>query len=364
MRKEAISLIVVVLVIVIAVGAYIATLPPTPTTTPTTTPTMTSTTTPTTTPTEKLKVAVIYVSPIEGETWNFALNSAILKAVEKYGITYDYTEAVAPPDAPRIALTYIEQGYKLIFFHSWFPDAIKMIGADHPEVVALGGGGGTELAVLYPPPEEIPPNIGHYDQHLHEGAYLAGLLAGNLTKTNKIGLVGGFPTPQANRYFNGFIQGIKEVNENAQAKITWIYSWSDPPKAKEAAKALIEWGADFIGSDRLPGPEKATEEAKDVYVVQFNGNTPSLAPNTLICGVPWILDSAVDSIISSVIDGKFVSKEYVYTMADGGCDFIIDLPDKVPANLTTYIQAVKQLIIEGKLVITPNTNIPEQVWGI
>ncbi len=371
MRKE---IIVVFVVVVVAIGAYVATLlpsaPVTPTSTQTSTTTPTSTPTSTTTPTPpKLKIAVIYTSPLQGETWNLPLDSALKKATQKYGLDpYNYTESVAPPDADRIARTYISDGFKLIFLHSWFPDTAKMIGKEFPDVVALPAGGGCELTVMYPPPTPVPPNIGHYDTYLQESAYLAGIVAGKMTKTNKIGLVGGFPVANANRYFNGFIQGAKEANENVQVQMTWILSWSDPPKAKEAAEALIEWGADFIASDRLPGPESATEAAQDagknIYCVQINYNSPELAPKSLIMGVPWILDKTMDDIVSSVIAGKFVSKEYVYGLAQSGTDFIINLKDKVPADVQNLVGVLKQEIIEGKLVITPNNNNPEQVWGI
>ena len=355
MKKNILVVVILIVIAIVSVAAYLLSTPR-PTQIPTPTPSPAA---------SKLKIAVIYVSPLEGETWNLALHNALTKVIQKYGLEpYKYTESVAPPDAERIARAYIDQGFKLIFFHSWFPDAIKMIGKEHPDVVALGAGGGVELNVLYPPPTLVPPNIGHYDTYMHESGYLAGALAGKMTKTNKIGIVGGFPVANSNRYFNGFIEGIKSVNENAQIKITWIYSWSDPPKAKEAAKALIEWGADFIGSDRLPGPEAATEETRNAYIIHFNGNLPTLAPNTMIAGVPWILDSTVDEIVSSVMQGKFVSKEYVYGLAAGGTDFIINLPDKIPSDIRSYIQSLKERIMEGKLVILPNNNPPENVWGL
>lgn len=309
-------------------------------------------------------MAVIYVSPLEDESFNLVLHNALLKAVQKYGIEYKYTDSVAVGDAERIGRTYADLGYKLMFFHSWYPEAIKTIVSNYPDINVLGAGTGVELVTLYPPPETIPPNYGHYDYYLQEPAYLAGVLAGKMTKTNKIGMLGGYPTGNTNRIFNGFIQGAKEANGNAEIKVSWTMTWTDPPKAKEATKALIEWGADIISTDRIPGAEQATEEASGVYLIHNLGNLPNSAPKSMIAGVPWILDSTVDGIINSTLNGKLVLKEYMSLLADGGCDFIIDQPDKVPADVMQLVNTLKQEIIEGKLVINPNTSNPEQVWGL
>lgn len=358
MKASAIGIIIVVVVVVIAAGAYMA-LAPAPAPAQPTTPT------PTQPPAEKLKVAVIYISPLEGKYWNLQLHDALTDVLKEYDLPpYKYTESVAPPDAERIARTYIDEGYKLIFFHSWFPDAIKMIGAEYPEVAAMGAGGGTELTVLYPPPTPVPPNVGHYDTYLHEAAYLAGVLAGKMSKTNKFGIVAGFPVANANRYFNAWIEGIKSVNENAQFKLTWLYTWSDPPKSKEAAKALVEWGADFIYSDIVPGAEAGVEETGKAYIITNYRAEPELAPNTMIASVIWDLRPTVDEVVRTKMQDKSVGKEYVYTMATGGADFVINLPDKVPADVMELLNVLKQEILEGKFVVTPNINNPEQVWGL
>lgn len=350
MKTTTLGIIVVIVVVVAAIGAYVATMPSGPVTT---------------TAAQKLKVAVVYLAPIECEYWNLQINDPLNALVSKGVIEYKYTESVAPPDAERVARTYIGLGYKLMFFHSWYPDAVKMIGKEFPDVNTLSAGGGTELAVLYPPPTPVPKNVGHYDTYMHESAFLAGVLAGKMTKTNKMGIVAGFPVANANRYFNGFIEGVKFVKENTQFKVTWVLSWSDPPKAKEAAKAIIEWGADFIYTDMLPGAEKATEESGGkCYVITSYRSEPGLAPNSAIATVLWDLNTTINTVVNSTINKTFESREYFYGLAQGGTDLIINLPNKVPADVTSYINVLKQEIKDGKFLVNPNINNPEQVWKL
>ncbi len=373
-KTGVIGAVVVIIVVIVAAAAYIGTQPAAPsTTTPTTTTPKTTTTTTTTTAEEPLKVAVIYISPLEGEYWNLQLHEPLLDAVDTYGIEYNYTESVAPPDADRIARTYIDQGYELLFFHSWFPDAIKMVGTEFPNVVALGAGGGTELVVLYPPPVEVPSNVGHYDTYMHESGYLNGVLAGSMTKTNKIGIVTGFPVANVNRYHNGFIQGAREVNPEVEIKMTYIYSWSDPPLGKESALAFIEWGADFIYSDMLPGAEAGVEEAwtkqiateeNPIYVISIFKAMPELAPNSMISSNVWDLRSTVDKVVSDTIDGNFEAREYLYGIEEHGAELVVNMPEKVPDDILDLLEFLEQSINDGQLVILPNINDPEQVWGL
>lgn len=367
MRKGIVGLIVVVVIVVIAAGAYVATLSPAPkpTPTPTTTTTPTPTTTTTTTPQKQLKVAWVCDTPTAfSHGWELSQYESLLRMKTKYNYIFEFTEGVSYPDGDRVGRSYVDRGYNVILYSSWYPDAIRAVARDYPNVTVLGAGGGTELNVLYPPPAKVPPNVGHYDSYLHESAYLNGYLAGKMTKTNIIGMVGQYPVNNANRYYNGFIQGAKDANENVKIKMTWLFTWFDPPKAKEAAISLIEIGADIIYSDA--GGSIQGAESKGVLFITTTLERPDItaAPSVLLSSNNWIEDPAFDLIISGAINGNFEAREYYYGMRDGGSVFKIHLPDKVPSDVMSQVNELKSRIMAGTLVIEPIIAQPDTYWKL
>ncbi len=367
MKSSALAGIIVVIVIIVAAAAYIGTQPAAPSTTtaPTTTTPKTTTTTTTTTAEEPLKVAAIHLHPtIVATEWDISQNLSMLRMKDKYNFTFDFTEGVGVTDGERVGRSYADKDYDIIFLTNWYPDAIKAIADDFPDVVVLGAGGGTELHVLYPPPEDIPPNVGHYDSFMHESAYLAGYLAANVTETNILGIVGQYPVINANRYYNGFIQGAKDANPDVEIKLTWVFTWFDPPKTKEAAIALVEGGADFIFSDATGAWEGANEQG--VYYVPAQQDRPAIefAPDVVIASSNWNLDPALDDVITGVQEGKFEAREYMYGLADGGVTFKLHLPDKVPSDVLSELNVLEKRIINGELVITPVIAAPDEYWGL
>ncbi|MCS6774229.1 MAG: BMP family ABC transporter substrate-binding protein, partial [Thermoflexales bacterium] len=131
-----------------------------------------------------------------------------------------------------------------------------------------------------------------------EPAYLSGMLAGGLTKSNIIGVVGGYPVPEVNRIVNAFTQGVWSVNPNAEVKTSFINSWFDPAAAKEAALAQIEAGADVLFAERFGVIEAAAE--KGLYVFGSMSDQTSLAPDYVVSGPVWHMEPTVNYIISQV----------------------------------------------------------------
>lgn len=320
-------------------------------------------------------MAAIHIEPtVMSHSWDVAQYEPMLRLKEKYDLIYEFTEGVTVPEGERVGRSYAERGFDIIMFTSWYPDAIKAIARDYPDIVVLGAGGGTELHVLYPPPEEIPPNVGHYDSYLHESAYLCGYLAGKMTETNIIGIVGQYPVLNANRYFNGFIQGVYDAfggipwgerrNPNVDVKITWIFTWYDPPKGREAAISLIEAGADIIFSDAAGASTGAAE--KGVYFIASQLERPDIdwAPEVVLASSNWILDPIFEEIIVSVMEDRFEAKEYYAGMAGGGAKFKINLPEAVPPGVVDELKVLEERILNGELVIQPIITQPEAHWGL
>ena len=171
----------------------------------------------------KTKVAAIYSVPFE-QQWVSRIHKA-LKAAEARGeIEYKATENVANADYERVMREYATAGNALIVGEA-FPieAAARKVAKDFPKVSFLMGSSGKPTA----------PNFSVFDNYIQEPAYLSGMIAGGMTKSNKIGMVGGFPIPEVNRLMHAFMTGAKETNPKVEFSVSFINSWFDPPKRSE-----------------------------------------------------------------------------------------------------------------------------------
>src|SRR3970282_2642077 len=143
----------------------------------------------------------------------------------------------------RVLREVAEQKTPAIIFGDAFgnEEAVRRVAAEYPDIAFVFGSGGG--------PAE--PNFSVFDNWIHEPAYLAGMLAGGLTKTGTVGVVGGYPVPEVNRIVNAFIAGAQAVNKDVTVKVTFINSWFDPAAAKEAALAQVAAGAGVLYAERL-----------------------------------------------------------------------------------------------------------------
>jgi hypothetical protein len=189
----------------------------------------------------KIKVAAIYTVPFE-QQWVSRIHKA-LKAAEARGeIEYKASENVSNADYERVMREYATGGNQLIVGEAFAVEAAaRKVAKDFPKTSFLLGSSGKPQA----------PNFSVFDNYIQEPAYLSGMIAGGMTKTNKIGMVGGFPIPEVNRLMNAFMAGAKETNPKVEFTVSFINSWFDPPKAKEAAFAMIDKGADVMYAERF-----------------------------------------------------------------------------------------------------------------
>ena len=235
--------------------------------------------------TAKIKVAAIYTVPFE-QQWVSRLHKA-LKAAEARGeIEYKASENVSNADYERVMLEYASGGNTLIVGEAFAVEAAaRKVAKEFPKVSFLLGSSGKPQA----------PNFSVFDNYIQEPAYLSGMIAGGVTKSNKIGLVGGFPIPEVNRLMNAFMAGAKEVNPQVEFSVSFINSWFDPPKAKEAAFAMIDKGADVMYAERFGVSDAAKEKGKlaigNVINTQPQYPTPSSRRR---CGI-WSQASTAQS---------------------------------------------------------------------
>jgi basic membrane lipoprotein Med (substrate-binding protein (PBP1-ABC) superfamily) len=299
----------------------------------------------------KLKVAAIYTVPFE-QQWVSRIHKA-LKAAEARGeIEYKASENVANADYERVMREYATGGNQLILGESFAVEAAaRKVAKDFPKVAFLMGSSGKPQA----------PNFSVFDNYIQEPAYLTGMIAGGVTKTNKIGMVGGYPIPEVNRLMHAFMAGAKEVNPKVEFTVTFINSWFDPPKAKEAAFAMIDKGADILYAERFGVSDAAKEKGK--LAIGNVINTQDKYPDTVVASALWNMEPTVDLAIKAVKEGKFKAEDYgKYSMMKYKGSELAPLgtfEKKVPADLMAKVKAREKDILDGKFTVKVNDSQPK-----
>src|SRR6187551_1452530 len=201
-----------------------------------------------------IKVASIYTVPVE-QQWVSRLHKALNIAKDRGDITYKWSENVANNDYERIMRQYSEEGSDLIVGEMFAVErAARRVAASYPKVAFLMGSS-------FGP---VKPNLAVFNNFIHEPSYLTGMVAGKATKSNTIGMVGGYAIPEVNRLMQAFMEGAKSVNPNVKFLVSFINSWYDPPKAKESAFAMIDRGADVMYAERFGVSDAAKEKGVKV----------------------------------------------------------------------------------------------------
>lgn len=291
--------------------------------------------------TGKVKVFGAFATPIE-EPWDGVIHAALLKAQEEGKIEYDYTENIGySGDMERILQETAEQKKPDVIFGDAFgnEEAVRRVGAQYPDIAFVFGSG------LGP----SEPNVSVFDNWIHEPAYLAGMLAGGLTKTNKVGIVGGYPVPEVNRLANAFIAGAKEANPEVEVLVTFINSWFDPAAAKEAALAQIDNGADVLYAERFGVIEAAKE--KNLWVFGNMSDQNELAPDLVVTSPVWNMTPTVEYVIKQVTAGSYTAQDLkdFSMVAKGGASLapFHSTESKLPADLVAKVKEKEQAIKSG-----------------
>ncbi|MDA7417992.1 BMP family protein [Xenophilus arseniciresistens] len=298
----------------------------------------------------KLKVAAVYTVPFE-QQWVGRIHKA-LKAAEARGeIEYKATENVANADYERVMREYATAGHQLIVGEAFAVEAAaRKVARDFPKTQFLMGSSGKPQA----------PNFSVFDNYIQEPAYLSGMLAGGMTKSNKIGLVGGFPIPEVNRLMHAFMAGAKEVNPKVEFTVTFINSWFDPPKAKEAAFAMVDKGVDLLYAERF-GVSDAAKERKVLAIGNVIDTQPQY-PDTVVASALWHMEPTIDRALKLVGNGQFKAEEYgMYSnMKYKGSSLspLGTFEKKVPAELVARVKAREAEILGGKFTVKIDDSQP------
>ena len=283
-----------------------------------------------------------YATAIE-EPWDGVIHAALNKAQEEGKIEYTYTDDIGyAGDMERILREVADEVQPNVIFGDAFgnEEAVRRVAADYPEIAFVFGSGGG--------PAE--PNFSVFDNWIHEPAYLSGMLAGGLTESNVVGVVGGLPVPEVNRIVNAFIAGAEAVNPEVDVKTSFINSWFDPAAAKEAALAQVDAGADVLFAERFGVIEAAAENG--LYSFGNMSDQTELAPESVVSGPVWNMNPTVEYIINQVGGGTYTSQDLKdFSMVAKGGATLAPINEVVeggiPADLIEQVQAKEQEIITG-----------------
>ncbi len=276
-----------------------------------------------------------------------------LKAAEARGeIEYKASENVSNADYERVMREYATAGNMLIVGEAFAVEAAaRKVAKDFPKVSFLMGSSGKPQA----------PNFSVFDNFIQEPAYLSGMVAGAMTKSNKIGMVGGFPIPEVNRLMNAFMAGARETNPKVEFSVSFINSWFDPPKAKEAAFAMIDKGADVMYAERFGVSDAAKEKGK--LAIGNVINTQDKYPDTVVASTLWHFEPSADRAIKLARAGKFTAEDYgQYSMMKHKGSSLAPLgtfESKVPADIVAKMRTKEKAIVEGKFTVKVDDGQPK-----
>lgn len=294
-----------------------------------------------------LKVAAVHGSPVEN-AWNSRVHLAFQQAAEKGLITYEFSEGVAPTDYPRAMREYAEGGAALIWGESYAVEReAREVAGDYPQTAFLmGSSGGPE-----------GDNFGVFGTRNHEAAYLAGMLAAKLSKTGVFGSVGGYPIPEVNLLINAFRFGVKEVNPEAKFLNGFIGAWFDPAKAKEAAIAQVDAGADVLFGERI-GTADAAKDKGVKAIGSLIDYTPRY-PQTVFANAIWNFGPTIEAIVADVKEGKPVGRDYTeYSFMKYGGNELIFVEAEVPAEAVAPMMEKQAAIRSGAFEVPIDASEP------
>lgn len=293
---------------------------------------------------EPLKIGFAYVGPVGDGGWTFAHDNG-RKALEKeFGdkIVTSFVENVPESaDAERVIRDMAGQGNKLIFGTTFgYMEPMLKVAADLKDTKF-------EHATGYKQAE----NMRTYDSRTYEGAYMAGVIAGAMTKTNTLGVVASIPIPEVIRNINSFTLGAQSSNPKVKTKVVWVNGWFDPPKETEAATSLINGGADVLFQNTDSPAVLKTAEAKGKRAFGWDSDMTAYGPkahlaSSVINWGPYYIKATKDAL-----EGKWTGNSAVWWGVKEGAIDIVSIAEDVPAATKDKVAEVKKGLADGSFAI-------------
>jgi basic membrane protein A len=294
-------------------------------------------------PSGPLKIAFAYVGPVGDAGWTFAHNAARLAVEKEFGskvVTSIVEKVPEGPEAERVIRDLVGQGNTLIFGTTFgYMEPMLKVAADTPNVKF-------EHATGF----KTAPNMRTYDSRTYEGAYMAGVIAGAMSKTGTIGVVGSIPIPEVIRNINTFTMGAQSINPKIKTKVVWVNSWFDPPKETEGAQSLLNQGADVLFQNTDSPAVLQTADKAGKYAFGWDSDMSQFGPkahlaSSIINWAPYYIKATKDAL-----EGTWTTGSAWWGVKEGAID-IVSISDKVPAEVKAKIDTIKAGLKDGSFVV-------------
>jgi basic membrane protein A len=289
---------------------------------------------------KETKVGFIYVGPVGDGGYTYSHDQG-RKAIEKeLGVKTTFKENV-PEDKAEVKKVIdglVDEGYNVIFATSFgHMDGVEVAAKEYPNVKFFHCSGYKSNGT----------NFVNYFGRIEQARYLSGIVAGMKSKTGKIGYVAAMQIPECVRGINAFTLGVKSVNPQAVVKVTWTNTWYDPAKEKEAAKALLDQGADVIAQHQdTAGPQVAAQE-KGVFSIGYNTDMKDAAPKAYMTAPIWNWGTYYVSQVKAIKEGTWKAENYWGGMKEGVVE-LAPLTANAPEGAKEKVEAAKADILSGK----------------
>lgn len=293
----------------------------------------------------KFRVAVVFPGPINDAGWNESGYKGMLQAKEKLGVETAYTENVPPAEFESVIRDYADKKYDLLIAHGFeFTDAIKKVAP-----TALK----TQFAIINGRDAQAP-NVAAFRFNTPQIGFLAGSFAGLMTKSNVVGMIGGMKYPHIVDSLNAFEAGAKYVNPNVKTLTAWVESWTDIPKGKELALAMIDQKADYLTANANQVGLGCIEAAKQrgIKYVGYVGDQNAVAPDTVVVSIIQSVGNMMIHIIKNA-QAKTIEPKLHLLGANDGVVFLSPYhnhENTVPASVKAKMTEIYAGIKDGSLL--------------
>lgn len=285
------------------------------------------------------KVAFLYYSATNDGGWTQALDRGRLKMQEQLGIEAAFVEDVEETSEAvrQAAEIFLSRGYNIIIGTSYgFGDGLLELAGEYPEIAFLNVAG-----------ETAADNLETFYARTYQPWYLAGMAAGAMTESGTIGIIAGFPVSVVNWDVNAFARGAQSMNPDVEVIVTFLNSWYDPVKERQAAEAIMEQGADVLATNMSStAPMVAAEEA-GIWSIGFQNDMSAAAPTKHLTSVVFNWETYFAPVIEEIAAGDWTSSGLPLVGLEYGTADITPLNDAVPADVAEQIMATRTAFAEG-----------------
>jgi basic membrane protein A len=291
-------------------------------------------------PVEEINPGYVYIGPVGDGGWTY-MQEMGRQVVDKEfpGLKSTIVESVGegPEVVPVMERLIRQNRSKLIFACTFgYMDFVQEVAQKYPDVIFMHASG-----------YKRADNVGTMFGRMYQPRYLSGLVAGSVTKNGNIGYVAAHPIPEVIRMINAFTLGVRRVNPSATVRVVWLFSWFDPGREKEAAKALIESGCDVLGMHADTGAVAQACEEANTWVIGYNNDMSQYAPTMHLTAPVWNWEKFFSPIIRQVADGTWKSEAVWWGLREGAVDLAPYGP-AVPEDVRKMTDAEKARIIAGE----------------